>query len=61
MSMQPVETKQIKIDTIKLPSLFLAFLIYGRIKEIPLNVSFNFSLCCDFAYCFRFLVVFKIS
>ena len=39
MSMQPAETKQIKIDTIKLPSPFLAFLIYGRIKEISLNVS----------------------
>ena len=31
---QPAETKQIKIDTIKLPSPFLAFLIHGRIKEI---------------------------
>ena len=39
MSMQPAETKQIKIDTIKLLSPFLAFLIYGRIKEISLNVS----------------------
>ena len=38
MSMQPAETKQIKIDTIKLPSPFLAFLIYGRLKEISLNV-----------------------
>ena len=28
--MKPAETKQIKIDT-----TFLAFLIYGRIKEIP--------------------------
>lgn len=39
MSMQPAETKQIKIDTIKLLPPFLAFLIYGRIKEISLNVS----------------------
>lgn len=39
ISMQPAETKQIKIDTIKLPSPFLAFLIYGRIKEISLNES----------------------
>lgn len=37
--MQPAETKQIKIDTIKLPSPFLAFLIYGSIKEISLNES----------------------
>lgn len=37
--MQPAETKQIKIDTIKLPSPFLAFLIHGRIKEISLNES----------------------
>ena len=41
MSMQPTETKQIKTDTIKLCHRLFKhyFLIYGRIKEISLNVS----------------------
>lgn len=61
MSIQPAETKQIKINTIKLPSPFLAFLIYGRIKEISLNVSLQFlSLLC-FCVLFPFFSVFFLN